>query len=65
MSKFNLDENTLVIFDSDQGNGIPFAKWTLYEAGVKSAMIAHYPSVILPKGQETELNVINLMDSKS
>ena len=46
LEKYHLTENTLVIFASEQGNSFPFAKWTLYEAGVKSALIARLPGEI-------------------
>ena len=48
LEKYGLSENTLVIFASEQGNSFPFAKWTLYEAGVKSALIARWPGKIQP-----------------
>lgn len=48
LKKYKYDKNTLVIFASEQGNSFPFAKWTLYEAGVKSALIARMPGVIEP-----------------
>ena len=48
LEKHGFSENTLVIFASEQGNSFPFAKWTLYEAGVKSALIARLPGVIEP-----------------
>ena len=48
LEKHGVDENTLVIFASEQGNAFPFAKWTLYEAGVKSALIARFPGKINP-----------------
>jgi uncharacterized sulfatase len=41
-----LKENTLVIFASEQGNSFPFAKWTCYDVGVRSALIARWPSKI-------------------
>lgn len=46
LEEHNFDDNTLFIFASEQGNSFPFAKWTLYEAGVKSALIARMPKVI-------------------
>ena len=48
LRKYGFDENTLVIFASEQGNSFPFAKWTCYEAGVKSALVARLPGVIRP-----------------
>ncbi len=53
IDKYGLKENTLFIFASEQGNAFPFAKWTLYEAGVKSALIARMPGLIEP-GSETD-----------
>ena len=44
-----LKENTLVIFASEQGNSFPFAKWTCYDVGVRSAFIARWPGKIEPK----------------
>jgi len=48
LKKYGFDDNTLVIFASEQGNEFPFAKWTCYEAGVKSALIARMPGLIDP-----------------
>ncbi len=48
LDKYGLTDNTLVIFASEQGAIWPFAKWTGYEAGVKSALIAKMPGVIEP-----------------
>lgn len=41
-----LTDNTLVIFASEQGNSFPFAKWTCYDVGVRSALIARWPGKI-------------------
>ena len=46
LEKHGITENTLLIFASEQGSSFPFAKWTLYEAGVKSALIAKWPGKI-------------------
>ena len=40
------DENTLVMFASEQGHDWPFAKWTLYSEGLQSALIARWPGRI-------------------
>lgn len=53
LDTYGFTENTLVVFASEQGNSFPFAKWTLYEAGVKSALIARMPGLIEP-GIKTE-----------
>lgn len=41
-------DNTMFIFASEQGNSMPFAKWTCYNMGLKSAFIARWPKVIKP-----------------
>ena len=33
---------------SEQGNSLPFAKWTCYDAGVHSACIVRWPGVVKP-----------------
>ncbi len=38
--------NTLVLFTSEQGNAVPFAKWTLYDAGVRTQMIVRWPGEV-------------------
>lgn len=48
LKKYGFSENTLVVFASEQGNSFPFAKWTCYEAGVSSALIARMPGKIQP-----------------
>ena len=53
LEKYGFNENTLVVFASEQGSAFPFSKWTLYEAGVKSALIARMPGIIEP-GTETD-----------
>ena len=55
LDKYGYQENTLVIFASEQGNIFPFNKWTLYEAGVKSAFIARMPGLIKPGSQSDAL----------
>ena len=46
-------DNTMVIFSSEQGWDFAFGKWTNWDIGVHSAMIARWPSRI-KGGQETD-----------
>lgn len=53
LKKYNLDDNTLVVFVSEQGSQFAGGKWTNWSAGVKSAMVACWPGKI-KAGNETE-----------
>lgn len=55
LEKYGLNENTLVVFASEQGNMLPFNKWSLYEAGIKSALIARMPGLINPQTESSSL----------
>ena len=46
LDKHGLTEDTLVIVVSEQGSSFAFAKWTCYDSGLQSAMIARWPGVI-------------------
>jgi len=48
LDKHNLADETLVIVVSEQGNSLPFAKWTCYDSGLQSAFIARWPGKIKP-----------------
>jgi len=44
-----VEENTLFIYASDNGTGFPFAKWTLYDAGINIPLIARWPGRVKPE----------------
>ncbi|MCL4850306.1 MAG: sulfatase [Bryobacteraceae bacterium] len=46
--KQHLGGNTLFIYTSDNGAQWPFAKWSLYDAGIRLPFIASWPGVIRP-----------------
>ena len=46
LDRLGLADNTLLIFAGEQGSAFPFAKWTQYDAGLRSAFIARWPAVI-------------------
>ncbi len=48
LDKYKLADNTLVIVVSEQGNSMPFAKWTCYDNGLQSAMIVRWPGKVTP-----------------
>jgi len=41
-------DKSVVVYLSEQGNSLPFAKWTCYDAGVHSACIVRWPDQIKP-----------------
>jgi arylsulfatase A-like enzyme len=53
-------EHTLVIYTSDQGANWPFAKWTLYDAGLRVPLIVRWPGEIKPGTETTAM--ISLSD---
>ena len=48
LDKHGVADNTLVIVLSEQGSAFPFAKWTCYERGLQSGLIARWPDKIKP-----------------
>ena len=56
LEKHELTDDTLVIVTTEQGNSMPFAKWTLYDAGLQTAFIARWPGMVKP-GSVTEAMV--------
>lgn len=48
LDKYDLSDNTIFIFASEQGNSFPFAKWTCYNLGLRSALIIRWPEKIKP-----------------
>ena len=55
-----IDDNTLVIFISDNGRPFPRDKITLYDSGIKTPFYARWPAVIKP-GSKTS-SVISSVD---
>jgi arylsulfatase A-like enzyme len=48
LEKNGYRENTLIIYTSDHGPNFPFAKWCLYDEGMRVPVIATWPGVIEP-----------------
>lgn len=48
IDEYKQRENTVVAFLSEQGNSLPFAKWTCYDAGVHSGIIVRWPGKVIP-----------------
>lgn len=48
LDKTGVAGNTFVLFTSEQGSSVPFAKWTLYDAGIHTEMIVRWPGKVAP-----------------
>jgi uncharacterized sulfatase len=53
LDRHGLSDNTLVLFTSEQGNAVPFAKWTLYDAGLHTQLVVRWPGHVAP-GSKTD-----------
>lgn len=48
IDRYKIKDNTVVVYLSEQGNSLPFAKWTCYDVGVHSAYMVRWPGKIKP-----------------
>ncbi|MEM9481987.1 MAG: sulfatase [Verrucomicrobiota bacterium] len=53
LEKTGKADGTLVMFTSEQGSQFPGCKWTNFDTGVHTALIAHWPGVT-PTGKRTD-----------
>jgi uncharacterized sulfatase len=57
---YKLADKTVVVFLSEQGNSMPFAKWTCYDVGVHSACAVRWPGVV--KSHSTSDALVEYVD---
>jgi uncharacterized sulfatase len=48
LARHGYEENALLMFNADQGAQWPFAKWTLYDAGVGVPLLVRWPGKVKP-----------------
>lgn len=56
LEKHHLSENTMLVFTADQGPQWPFAKWSLYDDGVRVPLMIRWPGQVNP-GSQTDAMV--------
>ncbi len=55
LDKYKIADKSVVVYLSEQGNSLPFAKWTCYDVGVHSACLVRWPGVIKPQSKSDAL----------
>jgi len=55
LEKRNLWKNTIFMVCSEQGTQLPFAKWTCYDNGLHTGLVAHWPTLSIPGSVVEEL----------
>ena len=48
LDKYKVADKSVVVYLSEQGNSLPFAKWTCYDVGVHSAYMVRWPGFVKP-----------------
>lgn len=48
LEKHGRKDNTLFVYTSDQGANWPFAKWCVYDAGLRVPLLVRYPGSVAP-----------------
>jgi uncharacterized sulfatase len=60
LSKHGYADNTMFIYTADQGAQFPFAKWNLYDAGIRVPLLIRWPGVTRPRAVTDQL--VSLVD---
>lgn len=64
LEQHDLDENTVVVFVSDQGPQWPFGKWSLYDEGVQTPMLVRWNGKVEPGGRsDAMVSLVDLLPS--
>lgn len=60
LERLGLNENSIQLYLSDHGPAFPFAKWTLYEQGIRIPLIVKWPGVV-QSGTKTDA-LVSMVD---
>ena len=53
LKELNLQQDTVVLWLSEQGSQLPFGKWTCYDTGIHAAAVLRWPEKVMP-GSESD-----------
>jgi arylsulfatase A-like enzyme len=60
LAKHGYGDDTLFIYTADQGAQFPFAKWNVYDAGIRVPLLVRWPGKVRPAATTTAL--VSLVD---
>lgn len=60
LSRHGYEKDTLFLFTADQGAQFPFAKWNLYDAGIRTPLLAVWPGKVKPGSRTSAM--VSLVD---
>lgn len=55
LKDLNLEQNTVVVWLSEQGSQLPFGKWTCYDTGIHAAAVLRWPGTVQPDTESDAL----------
>jgi uncharacterized sulfatase len=55
VDKYELTDNTMFIATTEQGAGMPFAKWTCYDAGLQTGLIVRWPGKVAANSENNTM----------
>lgn len=61
LARHNFADDTLFIFTADQGAQFPFAKWNLYDAGIRVPLIVRWPEKVKPGTSDALVSLIDIL----
>ncbi|MGV3540598.1 MAG: sulfatase [Rufibacter sp.] len=61
LNQHNLADNTLFVFTADQGPQWPFAKWSLYDYGIRTPMLIKWPGQVKPGSTNALVSQVDLL----
>lgn len=55
LKDLNAEQETVVLWLSEQGSQLPFGKWTCYDTGIHAAAVLRWPGIVTPDSKSDAL----------